>query len=98
MSGTRTPTWKTEIVALCIGTNMTECHPVAATFTEKAHGPQAELIVADHGIIRLAEMADLYLPLRGYRCGAAAGHGARDCARAGGSKIYGRAPPAAMRF
>ena len=47
----------------CIGTNMTECHPVAATGIKKAHAKGAKLIVADPRRIPLAEMADLYLPL-----------------------------------
>lgn len=51
-------------VIFCIGTNMTECHPVAATRLKKAVARGAKLIVADPRRIRLAEMADLYLPLR----------------------------------
>jgi formate dehydrogenase major subunit len=51
-------------VFLCIGTNMTECHPVAATRLKKALARGAKLIVADPRRIRLAEMADIYLPLR----------------------------------
>jgi anaerobic selenocysteine-containing dehydrogenase len=51
-------------VIFCIGTNMTECHPVAATRLKKAIARGAKLIVADPRRIRLAEMADLYLPLR----------------------------------
>lgn len=51
-------------VFFCIGTNMTECHPVAATRLKKAVARGAKLIVADPRRIRLAEMADLYLPLR----------------------------------
>lgn len=54
---------KTEL-AFCIGTNMTECHPVAATFLKKAIARGAKLIVADPRRIKLAEMAHLYLPLR----------------------------------
>lgn len=54
---------KTDL-AFCIGTNMTECHPVAATFLKKALVRGAKLIVADPRRIKLAEMADLYLPLR----------------------------------
>ena len=54
---------KTDL-AFCIGTNMTECHPVAATFLKKALARGAKLIVADPRRIKLAEMADLYLPLR----------------------------------
>ena len=51
-------------VIFCIGTNMTECHPVAATGIKKAIARGAKLIVADPRRIRLAEYADLYLPLR----------------------------------
>jgi formate dehydrogenase major subunit len=51
-------------VFFCIGTNMTECHPVAATRLKKALARGAKLIVADPRRIRLAELADLYLPLR----------------------------------
>ncbi|MBI2503074.1 MAG: molybdopterin-dependent oxidoreductase [Candidatus Latescibacteria bacterium] len=51
-------------VFFCIGTNMTECHPVAATRLKKALARGAKLIVADPRRIPLAEMADLYLPLR----------------------------------
>ena len=48
----------------CIGTNMTECHPVAATRLKKAVARGAKLIVADPRRIPLADMAHLYLPLR----------------------------------
>ena len=51
-------------VYFCIGTNMTECHPVAATRLKKALVRGAKLIVADPRYIKLAELADLYLPLR----------------------------------
>lgn len=51
-------------VIFCIGTNMTECHPVAATGIKKALARGAKLITADPRRIRLAEIADLYLPLR----------------------------------
>jgi predicted molibdopterin-dependent oxidoreductase YjgC len=51
-------------VIFCIGTNMTECHPVAATRLKKAIARGAKLIVADPRKIHLAEMADLYLPIR----------------------------------
>jgi len=54
---------KTDL-AFCIGTNMTECHPVAATFLKKALARGAKLIVADPRRIKLAELAHLYLPLR----------------------------------
>lgn len=51
-------------VIFCIGTNMTECHPVAATRIKRALAKGAKLIVADPRKIRLAEIADLYLPIR----------------------------------
>ncbi len=51
-------------LAFCIGTNMTECHPVAATFLKKAIARGAKLIVADPRRIKLAELAHLYLPIR----------------------------------
>jgi len=51
-------------VIFCIGTNMTECHPVAATRIKKALRRGAKLITADPRRIRLAEIADVYLPLR----------------------------------
>lgn len=51
-------------VIFCIGTNMTECHPVAATRLKRAIARGAKLIVADPRRIPLAELADLYLPLR----------------------------------
>ncbi len=51
-------------VIFCIGTNMTEAHPVAATRLKKALARGAKMIVADPRRIRLAEMADLYLPIR----------------------------------
>ena len=51
-------------VYFCIGTNMTECHPVAATRMKKALARGSKLIVADPRYIKLAEMSDLYLPLR----------------------------------
>lgn len=51
-------------VFFCIGANMTECHPVAATRLKKALARGAKLIVADPRRIKLAELADIYLPLR----------------------------------
>ncbi|MCG9126531.1 molybdopterin-dependent oxidoreductase [Candidatus Poribacteria bacterium] len=51
-------------VIFCIGTNMTECHPVAATGLKKAIAQGAKLIVADPRRIGLAELSHLYLPLR----------------------------------
>ena len=47
-----------------IGTNMTECHPVAATGLKKALTKGAKLIVADPRKTRLAELAHLHLPIR----------------------------------
>ena len=43
---------------------MTECHPVAATRLKRAKARGAKLIVADPRRIPLAEMADIYLPIR----------------------------------
>ncbi len=51
-------------VIFCIGTNMTECHPVAATGIKKALAKGAKLIVADPRHIPLAKLADVVLPLR----------------------------------
>jgi formate dehydrogenase major subunit len=51
-------------VIFCIGTNMTECHPVAATGLKKAIARGAKMIVADPRKIPLARIADLYLPIR----------------------------------
>jgi formate dehydrogenase major subunit len=51
-------------VIFCIGTNMTETHPVAATRLKKAVARGAKMIVADPRRIELAERADLYLPIR----------------------------------
>ena len=51
-------------VIFAIGTNMTECHPVAATRLKKALKNGAKMIVADPRRIPLADKADLYLPLR----------------------------------
>jgi predicted molibdopterin-dependent oxidoreductase YjgC len=51
-------------VIFCIGTNMTECHPVAATRIKRAIARGAKLVVADPRRIRLAEIADLHLPIR----------------------------------
>ena len=51
-------------VIFCIGTNMTEAHPGPATRLKKALARGAKMIVADPRRIRLAEMADLYLPIR----------------------------------
>jgi len=51
-------------VIFCIGTNMTECHPVAATRLKKAIAKGARMIVADPREIHLAKLADLHLPIR----------------------------------
>lgn len=51
-------------VIFCIGTNMTEAHPVAATRIKQALAKGARLIVADPRRVRLAELAHLYLPIR----------------------------------
>ena len=51
-------------VFFCIGTNMTECHPVAATRITKGVAAGAKLIVVDPRHIELAKRADLYLPIR----------------------------------
>jgi predicted molibdopterin-dependent oxidoreductase YjgC len=51
-------------VIFCIGTNMTECHPVAATRLKKAIARGARMIVADPRRIALADLADVYLPIR----------------------------------
>jgi predicted molibdopterin-dependent oxidoreductase YjgC len=51
-------------VIFCIGTNMTECHPVAATGIKKAVARGARLIVADPRRIDLADIGHLYLPIR----------------------------------
>ncbi len=51
-------------VFFCIGTNMTECHPVAATRIKQALQRGAKMIVVDPRKIPLAGMAHLYLPLR----------------------------------
>ncbi len=51
-------------VIFCIGTNMTECHPVAATRIKKAVSAGASMIVADPRRIELARRADVHLPIR----------------------------------
>ena len=51
-------------VLFCIGTNMTECHPVAATRLKKAIARGAKMIVADPRRIPLAKLAHLHLPIR----------------------------------
>ena len=51
-------------VIFCIGTNMTETHPVAATGLKKALARGAKMIVADPREIELARLAHVYLPIR----------------------------------
>ena len=51
-------------VIFAIGTNMTECHPVAATRLKRALARGAKMVVADPRRIGLADLADLYLPIR----------------------------------
>ena len=51
-------------VIFCIGTNMTECHPVAATGLKRALRRGAKMIVADPRRIVLADLCDIYLPIR----------------------------------
>ena len=51
-------------VIFAIGTNMTECHPVAATRLKKALTDGATMVVADPRKTRLAKMAHLHLPIR----------------------------------
>jgi predicted molibdopterin-dependent oxidoreductase YjgC len=51
-------------VIFCIGTNMTETHPVAATRLKKGQARGATLIVADPRRIPLARRADIHLPLK----------------------------------
>ncbi len=51
-------------VIFCIGTNMTETHPVAATGLKKALARGAKMIVADPREIELARLSDVYLPIR----------------------------------
>ena len=51
-------------VIFCIGTNMTEAHPVAAMGLKKALAKGAKMIVADPRRIGLANLSHLYLPIR----------------------------------
>ncbi|AEB08931.1 formate dehydrogenase subunit alpha [Desulfobacca acetoxidans] len=46
------------------GSNMTEAHPVAATFVKNAVRNGAQLIVADPRRVKLAEFADIYAPIK----------------------------------
>ncbi len=47
-----------------IGSNMTEAHPVAATFVKNAVRKGAKLIVADPRRTGLADFADLHVPIK----------------------------------
>jgi formate dehydrogenase major subunit len=49
---------------LCIGTNMTEAHPVAATFLKNAVERGAKLIVVDPRRHRLVEYADIFAQIK----------------------------------
>ncbi len=49
---------------LIIGSNMTEAHPVASTFVKNAVIKGAKMIVVDPRRHKLAEMADLHVPVR----------------------------------
>ena len=49
---------------LVIGSNMTEAHPVAATFLKNAVQNGARLIVVDPRKHRLTDFADIHLPLK----------------------------------
>jgi formate dehydrogenase major subunit len=49
---------------LVIGSNMTEAHPVAATFVKNAVLDGARLIVVDPRRHRLVDFADMHLPLK----------------------------------
>jgi len=51
-------------IIFCIGTNMTECHPVAATRLKRAIARGARMVVADPRRIGLVDHAELYLPIR----------------------------------
>jgi formate dehydrogenase alpha subunit len=48
----------------CIGTNMTEAHPVAATFVKNAVKNGGKLIVVDPRRHRLADYADIYAQIK----------------------------------
>jgi formate dehydrogenase major subunit len=47
-----------------IGSNMTEAHPVAATFLKNAVRNGASLIVSDPRYTKLAEFADVHVPIK----------------------------------
>lgn len=49
---------------LCIGTNMTEAHPVAATFLKNAVRKGAKLVVVDPRETPLAKLADIHCQIK----------------------------------
>ena len=49
---------------LVIGSNMTEAHPVAATFLKNAVSKGAKLVVIDPRRHKLVEFADKHLPIK----------------------------------
>ena len=49
---------------MVIGSNMTEAHPVAATFVKNAVLKGAKLILVDPRRHKLADFAELHVPLR----------------------------------
>jgi formate dehydrogenase major subunit len=49
---------------LCIGTNMTEAHPVAATFLKNAVSKGAKLVVVDPRKTPLAKIADIHCQIK----------------------------------
>ena len=48
----------------CIGTNMTEAHPVAATFRKERRREGAKLIVVDPRRQRLTDFADIFAQIK----------------------------------
>jgi formate dehydrogenase major subunit len=49
---------------IAIGTNMTEAHPVAATYVKNAVADGAQLVVVDPRRTGLADFADIHVPIR----------------------------------
>jgi len=49
---------------LCVGTNMTECHPIISLRVKKAVRKGAKLFVVDPRKIPLAELADGHLQIQ----------------------------------
>ncbi len=49
---------------IAIGTNMTEAHPVAATYVKNAVADGAELIVVDPRRTGLADFASIHVPIK----------------------------------